>query len=327
MRRTTLLLFALVASLFSADAPDLTLPLMPNSVRFAVIGDSGTGEKAQYETAAEMTAIHDRFPFEFVIMLGDNIYGGKSAADFKRKFEDPYKTLLDGGTKFYACLGNHDETNERLYKPFNMDGKRYYNFKRGNVEFFVLDSNYMDCDQLDWLQSQLSASHATWKICYFHHPIYSDARAHGPNTDLRKLLEPVFAAHGVNVVFAGHEHVYERLKPQSGIYYFVLGNSGQLRFHDLRAAAETAKGFDTDRTFALVEIDEDQFYFQVISRTGETVDSGQLEVIKKSSRYGFRGVAATGAGASLPSLTRPLESLPSSNRKTTAVLGSSPGTM
>ena len=90
---------------------------------------------------------------------------------------------------------------------------------------------------------------------------------------------------------------------------------------------ETAKGFDTDRTFALVEIDEDQFYFQVISRTGETVDSGQLEVIKKSSRYGFRGVAATGAGASLPSLTRPLESLPSSNRKTTAVLGSSPGTM
>ena len=137
----------------------------------------------------------------------------------------------------------------------------------------------------------------------------------------------MFAAHGVSVVFAGHEHVYERLKPQNGIYYFVLGNSGQLRFHDLRAAAETAKGFDTDRTFALVEIDGDQFYFQVISRTGETVDSGQLELTKNSSRYDFRGVAATGAGASLPSLTRPFESLPSSNRKTTAVLGSSPGTM
>jgi len=278
MRRATLLLFALLANLFSADAPELKLPLKPDSVRFGVIGDSGTGEPAQYETAAEMAAIHGRFPFEFVIMLGDNIYGGKSPDDFKQKFEDPYQPLLDAGVKFYASLGNHDQTNERLYKPFNMDGKRYYSFKRGNAEFFVLDSNYMDREQLDWLQLQLGGSHATWKICYFHHPLYSDARAHGPDTDLRKLLEPVFQSHGVSVVFAGHEHVYERLKPQNGIYYFVLGNSGQLRFHDLRPSPDTAKGFDTDRTFALVEIDGKQFYFQVVSRTGETVDSGLLEL-------------------------------------------------
>ena len=69
-------------------------------------------------------------------MLGDNIYGGKSPADFKRKFEDPYRPLLDAGVKFYASLGNHDDTNERLYKPFNMDGKRYYSFKRGNARVF-----------------------------------------------------------------------------------------------------------------------------------------------------------------------------------------------
>jgi 3',5'-cyclic AMP phosphodiesterase CpdA len=159
-----------------------------------------------------------------------------------------------------------------------MDGKRYYNFKRGNAEFFALDSNYMDREQLDWLQSQLSGSRAAWKICYFHHPLYSDARAHGPDYDLRKLLEPVFQAHGVTVVFAGHEHVYERLQPRNGISYFVLGNSGQLRYHDLRPSAEMAEGFDTDRTFGLVEIAASQFYFQVISRTGETVDSGVLEL-------------------------------------------------
>lgn len=278
MRRATLLLFVILSNLLCAQAPELTLPLKPNSVRFGVIGDSGTGEKAQYETAAEIIAAHDRFPFDFVIMLGDNIYGGKSPADFKRKFEDPYQPLLDAGVKFFATLGNHDETNERLYKPFNMDGKRYYNFKRGNAEFFALDSNYMDRDQLDWLQSQLSGSHAAWKICYFHHPLYSHARAHGPDMDLRKSLEPIFQAHGVTVVFAGHEHVYERLKPQNGIAYFVLGNSGQLRYHDLKQSADTARGFDTDRTFGLVEIDGNQLYFQVVSRAGETVDSGVVEL-------------------------------------------------
>lgn len=283
MRRATLLLFTLLGNLFSAEAPELKLPLKANSVRFGVIGDSGTGGKAQYETAAGMARTHSRFPFDFVIMLGDNIYGGKSPADFKQKFQDPYTPLLDAGVKFYASLGNHDETTERLYKPFNMDGRRYYSFKRGNAEFFALDSSYMDRQQLDWLQSQLSDSRSTWKICFFHHPLYSHARAHGPDTDLRRLLEPLFQAQGVSVVFTGHEHVYERLKPQNGISYFVLGNSGQLRFHDLRPSPETAKGFDTDRTFALVEISENQLYFQVISRTGETVDSGLLELRQKPS--------------------------------------------
>ena len=74
--------------------------------------------------------------------------------------------------------------------------------------------------------------------------------------------------------------VYERLKPQNGIYYFVLGNSGQLRFHDLRPSAETAKGFDTDRAFVLVEIAGEELYFQVVSRTGQTVDSGVLSATR-----------------------------------------------
>jgi hypothetical protein len=275
MRRLSLLLLVCLAR--GADAPELKLPLKPDSVRFAVIGDSGTGESAQTETAAEMASIHDRFPFEFVLMLGDNIYGGKTPEDFKRKFEDPYRALLDGGVKFFASLGNHDQTNERLYKPFNMEGRRFYNFKRGNVEFFALDSNYMDGEQLDWLRKQLDSSHAAWKICYFHHPLYTHARFHGPDVDLRKLIEPILVQYGVKVVWAGHEHVYERLKPQNGITYFVLGNSGELRYHDLRPSADTAKGFDTDRTFALLEISGKQLFFQIVSRTGETVDSGTID--------------------------------------------------
>ena len=272
-----------LASLLSAPAAELKLPLKPKSVRLAVIGDSGTGGKSQYEVAEEMMRCHRAFPFDFVIMVGDNIYGSHSPAAFKRKFEDPYRPLLDAGVKFYASLGNHDNPNERLYKPFNMEGKRFYSFKQGNAEFFALDSNYMDPQQLDWLKKQLSGSKATWKICYFHHPLYSHGRDHGPDVDLRKRLEPLFEENGVEMVISGHEHSYERLKPQNGIYYFVLGNSGQLRFHNLMPSPDTAKGFDTDRAFGLVEIAGDQLYFQIVSRTGETVDSGVLTAGKKKS--------------------------------------------
>ena len=278
MRRSTfLLVLANQVLLQGQDAvPKVTLPLLPNSVRFAVIGDSGTGERPQYEVGQQMARYHASFSFDFVLMMGDNIYGSESPADLKRKFEDPYKPLLDAGVKFYASLGNHDNPNLRLYKPFNMGGQRFYSLKKGNVSFFALDSNYMDPPELEWISKQLSESNSDWNICYFHHPFYTHAKFHGPDVDLRTRIEPIFEKAGVNVVLTGHQHVYERLKPQKGIYYFVLGNSGELRYHDLRPSPDTAKGFDTDRTFMLVEIAGDTFNFQTISRTGETVDSGAL---------------------------------------------------
>jgi 3',5'-cyclic AMP phosphodiesterase CpdA len=262
--------------------PKLELPDRPKAVRFAVIGDTGTGTKEQYEVAAQMAAVHQTFQFEFVLMLGDNVYGHKTADDFKRKFENPYKVLLDHGVKFYASLGNHDNPNELYYRPFNMDGQRYYTIKTGDVEFFALDSTYVDTRQLDWLRNELSNSGARWKICFFHHPIYSNSRHHGPDTDLRRRIEPIFRENGVDVVLSGHDHVYERLKPQGGVHYFVLGNAGQLRPHDLHPAAGTAKGFDTDRAFMLMELAGDDLYFQTISRTGETVDSGVITSRKHS---------------------------------------------
>lgn len=264
--------------------PKLELPDRPKAIRFAVIGDTGTGGREQYEVGMQMSGAHQAFPFEFVLMLGDNIYGRKTPEDFRRKFEDPYKTLLDGGVRFYASLGNHDDPNERYYKPFNMNGQRYYTIKRGDVEFFALDSTYLDPQQMDWLQKELSSSGARWKICFFHHPLYSDAKYHGSDTDLRRRIEPIFQKNCVDVVLSGHEHVYERIRPQRGVYYFVLGSAGQLRPHDLRPAATTAKGFDTDRAFILMEVAGDDLYFQTISRTGETVDSGVIKSRKRSPR-------------------------------------------
>jgi len=263
----------------AANAPlDVKLPLENKSIRFAVIGDSGTGGREQYEVAKEMETYRQKINFDFVIMLGDNIYGGHSPADFTRKFELPYKPLLDAGVKFYATLGNHDNPDdERLYKPFNMSGERYYSFKKGDVAFFALDSSYMDPAQLSWIEQNLRNSQAKWKICYFHHPLYSDGKSHGPDMDLRAQLAPLFQRYGVNAVFSGHEHVYERMKPENNIYYFILGNSGKLMTHDFRRSADMIAGFDTDRSFMLVEISGDKLYFQVISRTGTTIDSGMLQ--------------------------------------------------
>jgi hypothetical protein len=147
----------------------------------------------------------------------------------------------------------------------------------------------MDPQQIQWITRELESSTAAWKICYFHHPLYSDGRYHGPDTDLRALLLPLFLKSGVNAVFSGHEHLYERLKPQDGIYYFILGNAGALRRHDLKVSGDMAAGFDTDRCFMLVEVSGNQFYFQTIARRGETIDHGVLERQSKPPRAAVPG--------------------------------------
>jgi predicted phosphodiesterase len=267
-----------------ANELDVRLPLEQHSVRFAVIGDSGTGDKPQYEVAQQMELYRQKVGFDFVLMLGDNIYGGHRSKDFVNKFEQPYKPLLDAGVKFYAVLGNHDDPNdERLYKPFNMNGERYYTFKKGDISFFALDSTYMDPNQLNWIEQSLQSAKSKWKICYFHHPLYSDGKSHGPDLDLRARLAPLFKQYGVKVVFSGHEHVYERLKPEDNIYYFILGNSAKLMTHDFKSSQQMEKSLDTEQGFMLVEISGDRLYYQAISRRGETVDSGKLEQQSRSS--------------------------------------------
>ena len=263
----------------SPPRPQLTLPLNPGSVRFAVIGDNGTGGKEQYEVAQQMERYREYSKFNFVIMLGDNIYGSDAPADMKKKFEDPYKSLLDAGVKFYASLGNHDNPNERFYKLFNMGEKRYYTLQRDNVRLFALDSTSMNPEQLAWLDKELQSSGSDWKICFMHHPLYSDGRFHGSDLTLRERLQPLLDARGVNVVFSGHDHVYERVTPKDGVAYFVMGSSGQLRSHGLRQTSDVAKGFDTDRGFMIVEVSGDRLFFQTVSRTGETVDSGGIDRI------------------------------------------------
>lgn len=271
----------------------LNLPNKEGDIRFLVVGDTGTGTNQQQQLATMMLRYRQAFPYEFVLMVGDNMYGSEKAADYKNKFENVYRPLLDQKVKFYAALGNHDDSNQRFYEFFNMEGQEYYRFKKGNASFYALNSNYMDKKQMEWLDEKLATDTSEWKIAYFHHPPYSSGGKHGSDTKLREVVEPLFLKHGVNVVFTGHEHFYERIKPQKGIYYFISGSGGKLRKGDVKEGSPlTAKAYDRDMSFMLIEVNGSQLHFQVISRTGETVDAG---VIVHQRKNGKPGVASSGA--------------------------------
>ena len=255
----------------------IAMPMAAGSLKFAVLGDFGDASQREFDTAAQFVKAHGVFPFTIVPLTGDNLYGSERPQDFAKKFEMPFKPLLDAGVKFYGALGNHDSREQRYYKLFNMDGKLYYSFKapQQSVRFFALESGYMDPAQLTWLENELKSSTEDWKIAYFHHPLYSSGQTHGSDLDLRRALEPLFIQYNVSVVFQGHDHVYERLKPQNGIQYWVIGSGGRFRAGDLQKnSALTAKGYDADNAFLLAEISGDTMTFNAVSRTGQRVDSG-----------------------------------------------------
>jgi predicted phosphodiesterase len=264
----------------------LKLPKKPGSYRFAALGDMGRGDKWQYDVAKQMEAFRKEFPFDFVLMLGDNIYGTSTPEDYHRKFELPYKPFLDEGVDFYAVIGNHDDPNQPNYAPFHMGGKRYYTFKPkapllarltdNDVQFFMIDTENFDRTQRDWLDREMGKSDARWKIAAFHRPIYTSGRYSLWALWTRGSIEPTLVRHDVRVVLSGHEHFYERTKPQKGITYFISGAGGSLRARDIRPSSVMAAGFDTDYSFMLWEIAGDEAYFQSISRTGANVDWGVI---------------------------------------------------
>lgn len=274
LTRRWLVALAVAASVATASSINLALPNKTGSLKFAVVGDFGTGEPPSYEVAAQMAAVRSRFPFDMVLMVGDNIVGRQSdPSDLVAKFERPFEPLLKSGVRFYGALGNHDKSANRFYPPWNMGGQRYYTFVRQNVRFFVLDSNRLDRPQLAWFEQALRASTEDWKICDLHHPLYSDGLKHGPALELRVMLEPLLIQYGVDVVFSGHDHVYERFRPQKGVHYFVVGPGGQGP-RTMRPSEETAASFDGDYNFMLVEVSSDALDFHAVSRTGAIVDTG-----------------------------------------------------
>lgn len=266
----------------SGQAPGDQPVAMPNqsgSLKFGVMGDFGTGEPVQYQMAAQVVRTWYQQKFPLMILVGDNLYGSERPQDFEMKFEKPYKPLLDGNVEFRAALGNHDAREQRAYKPFGMNNELYYSFKAPaqNVRFFALESTYPEPSQIIWFEKELKSSNEDWKIVYFHHSLYSSAGRHGSDRQLREKLEPLLVAYNVSIVFTGHDHVYERIKPQKDIVHFVVGSGGKLAPGDLdKRSPITARGFDTEQVFLVAEIVGDQLTFNAVSRSGKVVDSGVI---------------------------------------------------
>jgi 3',5'-cyclic AMP phosphodiesterase CpdA len=252
-------------------------------VRFPILGDWGTGESDQTGIAKQMLAVHQRTPFDFAVAAGDNIYPNGSGRYFSKHFEQPFAALLKERVSFHAVLGNHDVREGRQdqcqYPLFNMGGRNYFTIRQGAglLEMFMLDSTDCDQAQVGWVEQQLQASTARWKLVVLHHPLYSSGNRHGSDLKLRRKLEPLFVRYGVQAVFSGHDHIYERTVPQQGIQYFVTGAGGKTRRGGVNLKSPfRALSFDEDNHFMVVEAAADQLTFQAISETGGIIDQGVI---------------------------------------------------
>ena len=235
------------------------LPNQPDSLKFAVLGDFGTGAPAQYQLASRWSRPTRRSRSSLSSRSATTSTGRERPQDFCRKSSrQPYKPLLDAKVKFYASLGNHDSARAALLQAVQ-HGRQALLLLQGAVrERPVLRARehvHGAGAGRRGSKTNCKKSNEDWKIAYFHHPLYSSGERHGSDTRLRKVLEPLFVNYNVSVVFAGHDHFYERIKPQQGIVHFVVGSGGQLRRGNIdRPTKLTARGFDTDLVFLVAEI-------------------------------------------------------------------------
>ena len=127
------------------------MPLAKDSVRFVVIGDTGTGTDKQKQLADVMIRYKQAFPFEFVLMMGDNMYGGENPQDYKTKFENIYRPLLDGRSSS-SLARQPRRVQPALLRIFQHERRGVLPLHEGQRRFYALNSNYMDKRQLKWLE-------------------------------------------------------------------------------------------------------------------------------------------------------------------------------
>ncbi len=248
-------------------------------LRFAVTADGGAADANQRLVGQAMADWQRRYPYDLVLMAGDNIYNSGELSKIKEAFETPYAELLKRGVKFRAVLGNHDIRTDHgdrqvEYPAFNMGG-RYYTFSQANCQFFALETN-VDVDwkaQLAWLERELAASKAAVKIVYGHHPVYASGH-YGTDQAMVARLAPLFKKYGVQLYINGHEHHYERTQPIDGTTYLITGNGGA---HLRPVGKSPFTEFAISRHgFSLIEVRQTKIVIQGIDLNGKEVDRGEV---------------------------------------------------
>ncbi|AFY42158.1 metallophosphoesterase [Nostoc sp. PCC 7107] len=250
-------------------------------LRFVSVADTGTGAKGQYAVAEAMNFYHRQNPYNLVVLAGDNIYNNGEIEKIGAVFERPYQPLLKKGVKFQACLGNHDIRTDNgepqlKYPGFNMQGKRYYTFRRNQVQFFALDTN-SNADwkkQLPWLELELSRSDAPWKVVFGHHPIYASG-VYGNNPAFIQAFTPLFEKYGVQLYINGHEHHYERTKSINGTTYLVTGGGAGTR---PVGRSEWTAYSASSLSFAAYEVYPDRIEVKAIGTDKRVFDQGVIQV-------------------------------------------------
>jgi Predicted phosphohydrolases len=253
-------------------------------LRFVAIADTGWGGVEQYGVAKAMELAYRQFPFQFVLLAGDNIYPNGAVARMAQAFEQPYRFFLERKVPFYAVLGNHDirtdngtpqiaysKRNPLFYLP-----DRYYHFRQQNVDFFALDTNY-NADwrlQLPWLYKSLQKSQAKWKIVFGHHPFYSSGQ-HGSNADFIKYLAPIFQQFAVNLYLCGHDHNYERFININGTTYLVHGGGGA-PLYPLQQRLPQSSFFQSVHSFVLFSIYSDRILWEARDMQNNVIDQSQI---------------------------------------------------
>ena len=275
--------------------------------RFVAIGDSGSGTADQGRVAEQMWDWRKEHPFRLVLMLGDNIYGstelkgGGNPQRFPGEFDKFYKRFLDQSVRFHAVLGNHDmQTAHGKYeiedlRRFGIESPTgYYEFTstRGLVDFFALNTQLSGSamrKQVEWLRTKLAASKAPWKVVFMHEPLYTPPGRHGPDRVLRQAIEGTLRRGGVQLVLAGHNHFYARMKPIGGIQYVISGGGGR---HLYRPAMDPCtKSVREQFHFVAFEVYPDRIHLSAVDENGKVFDEATLD--EKSLAAPATGCPAT----------------------------------
>lgn len=269
--------------------PDLTLPLVDGSIRFAVLGNTDPELRLQYETLQRLKDFHLKFPFQFMLMIGDDDRSNSASPVEMDRISQLLHDLSSSGVEFFLSPGRQQQWRE-ISGQGDQENRRYYSFKRGPVHFFALDTDNLDVEQISWLKLGLKESRHLWKICLLERPLpmLSESQSVKGINHIRELLESLFTSHGVHVVFSGSGHPYKRLHPLKGTYHFISGatyipSNGPQFDEDL-----VASRFDRDLSFLLVEISGDVLYFESVSRKGETIDRSALPRLHPERWHGAR---------------------------------------
>ena len=278
---------------FPGTPPDIVLEpeawtTTGEAIRFAVLGDNGTGGRNQMDVARQMARTYQHDPYGLVLLAGDISYYGSIENRWDEVFVEPYTPLIDAGVEWELAIGNHeisenksDYAVEEIQAQVRRFGKSgtYYTAKHGPMDVFVLDTTLPlstgegGPEQIAWLEEALDASSARWKVALLHQPPYSSG-AHGSHLPVREAVEPLFVEYGVDVAFAGHDHHYERTTPQGGVVWIVSGAGAKLTRVE---GAEFTAHAESTLQFMLASIDGDTMDLQAITTDGSVIDQVTLE--------------------------------------------------